>query len=83
MTNHRRVARGVLVALLVTASTQAAATQMEKRTHALYDVSAFETSKPAVGERAPNLVLRDLDGKPVALSDYRGETLVVIKAGYT
>lgn len=60
-----------------------AAAQMEKRAAELYDAEAFAAAEPRVGAVAPDMVLRGLDGREVALSDYRGKTVVVVKAGYT
>jgi len=56
---------------------------MELRENEKYDVEAFEKSKPAVGELAPNMELKTLAGKSVSLDSYRGKNIVVIKAGYT
>lgn len=57
--------------------------QMEKRETELYLERQFAEAKPAVGEPAPDMVLGTLDGQTVALTDYRGTHIVVIKAGYT
>ncbi len=57
--------------------------QMEIRKSEEYDAEQFAKSKPAVGEKAPELELQTLDGKSVKLSDYQGKNIVVIKAGYT
>ncbi|MFY9304606.1 MAG: hypothetical protein WAO31_03785 [Rhodoluna sp.] len=56
---------------------------MEKRETELYLERQFAEAKPAVGEPAPDMVLGTLDGQTVALTDYRGTHIVVIKAGYT
>ena len=57
--------------------------QMEIRKSEQYNKEEFEKSKPAIGEQAPEIELKTLDGKPVKLSSYRGKNIVVIKAGYT
>lgn len=57
--------------------------QMEKRDDAFYDRQRFLKAEPAVGTMAPDLVLTDLDGRPQALSQWRGRIVVVIKAGFT
>ena len=70
-----------LPVLLLLASTVAA--QMEKRDAELYDRERFLAAEPAVGRDAPDLVLTDLDGRPQALSAWRGRVVVLIKAGFT
>ena len=57
--------------------------QMEKRENALYRQWRFEKSFPKVGQTAPQMEVRDLHGKTIHLSNYRGKTIVLIKAGYT
>ena len=57
--------------------------QMELRKSELYNEDTFKKSKPAVGSLAPNIELKTLAGKSVALDSYRGKNIVVIKAGYT
>ena len=59
------------------------AQQMEIRQPEQYDKNQFEKSKPAVGELAPDIKLKTLDGNAVQLSKYQGKNVVVIKAGYT
>ena len=59
------------------------AQQMEIRQSEQYDKNQFEKSKPALGELAPDIQLKTLDGKAVQLSKYQGKNVVVIKAGYT
>lgn len=61
----------------------AAPCQMEKRDDSLFDRANFRAAAPAVGSPAPDLVLTDLDGRPCALSQWRGRIVVVIKAGFT
>jgi len=74
----------VIAILLVTAtSASAVAQQMELRENEQYNAEKFAKSKPAVGEHAPDLELKTLDGKTVSLDSYRGKSLVVIKSGYT
>ena len=73
----------VASAILLGASSFAVAQQMELRENEKYDVAAFEKSKPAVGELAPNMELKTLAGQSVSLNSYRGKNIVVIKAGYT
>ncbi len=60
-----------------------ASSQMEKRDGYLYDPVAFARQKPVVGERAPELSLSDLDGRPVCLDDFLGRTMLVVKGGFT
>lgn len=57
--------------------------QMEKRVLNLYDAGGFEAQAPQLGSVAPELELTDLNGDKLLLSDYRGKTVVLIKAGYT
>ncbi len=57
--------------------------QMEKRRESLYDAAQFLVAAPAIGTIAPDVQLLDLAGNPVPLSDFRGKTLILIKAGYT
>ena len=59
------------------------AQQMEIRQSEQYDKNQFEKSKPTVGELAPDIKRKTLDGKAVQLSKYQGKNVVVIKAGYT
>ena len=73
----------VASAILLGASSFTVAQQMELREKERYNVAAFEKSKPAVGELAPNMELKTLAGKSVLLDSYRGKNIVVIKAGYT
>lgn len=44
---------------------------------------ALHVAAPWVGSTVPDLVLVRLDGRPVALTSLRGQTLVLIRAGYT
>lgn len=69
--------------LAVTLLACGAAAQMEKRAEELYDRTQFLAADPAVDTLAPDLVLFDLDGRPQALSAWRGRIVVVIKAGFT
>lgn len=69
--------------LAVTLLATAAAAQMEKRAAELYDRREFLAAEPAVDTLAPELVLTDLDGRPQALTAWRGRVVVVIKAGFT
>ena len=73
----------LLLLALVSMSSFAFAQQMELRENEKYNAAAFEKSKPAVGESAPDMVLKTLEGKEVSLDSYRGKNIVVIKAGYT
>ena len=59
------------------------AAQMEKRDTALYSKAALLSTNPAVGEVAPDITLVDVDGRPWALSSFKGRTVVLIKGGYT
>lgn len=40
-------------------------------------LSGCEKKIPAIGSTAPDFVLKDLNGKPVSLSDYRGKVVVL------
>ena len=73
----------LLAWLLVFAIPMLAHAQMEKRKSVLYKLAAFAAAKPAVGEAAPELKLKNLDGEDVSLESYRGKTIVVIKGGIT
>jgi cytochrome oxidase Cu insertion factor (SCO1/SenC/PrrC family) len=77
--------RFVAVAAFVVAVAAApgARAQMEKRDAYSYDPVAFAREKPALGERAPELALADLDGRPVRLDDFLGRTVLVVKGGFT
>jgi len=66
-----------------TALSSAKQVQMEIRKSEEFDPAVFAKSKPAVGEMAPDIQLRSLDGRAVALSSFRGKNIVVVKAGYT
>ncbi len=57
--------------------------QMEKREDELYRLNMFMVSYPAVGQMAPDLEIKNMEGETVSLSDYRGKNLVLIKGGYT
>lgn len=57
--------------------------QMEKRDCELYLTKEFKEAKPAIGSKAPELVLMTLDGKEVSLSDYLDKPVVIVKGGYT
>jgi hypothetical protein len=57
--------------------------QMEKRWTGQYDGEAFARAAPAVGTPAPDLVLRDLDGRPWSLHQLLGSTVVLVKGSYT
>ncbi len=69
--------------LLLAALISPAPAQMEKRTEDLYDPAAFRGAAPAVGTVAADFVVADLEGRPVALSSFRGRTLILVKGGYT
>lgn len=76
----------VLAAIfLIGCASSATATQaqMEIRSAEEYSAEQFAQSKPAIGDVAPDMELRTLEGQPVRLSSFRGKNLVVIKAGYT
>jgi len=45
--------------------------------HAILAATALSLTGPQVGAPAPDFHLTTLDGKPVALADYRGKTLVI------
>ena len=71
------------VALCVLLLPQFAFAQMEKRKDSLYHLHAFVSASPTIGEAAPELKVKTIDGEPVALSDYLGTNLIVIKGSYT
>ena len=79
-----RIVLSVLGALFVTTLFASPANaQMEIRKHNLYSITAFQRIKPDNGEKAPNLVVRNLEGDSVCLDDYLGKNLIVIKGSYT
>ena len=45
--------------------------------HAIIAASALALTGPQLGSPAPDFHLRTVDGKPVALADFRGKTLVI------
>jgi hypothetical protein len=45
------------------------------------DVAAAPAPEPRVGDEAPDFALRDVDGRPARLSDWRGVMPVVIEFG--
>lgn len=57
--------------------------QMDKRADDLYDPENFAAAKPAVGTKSPDLALADLDGRPCAIGELFGETIVLVKGSYT
>jgi len=61
----------------------ALAAQMDRRADDLYDPEAFAAARPAVGSKAPDLVLTDLDGRPWALGEQDGRTVLLVKGSYT
>ena len=79
------ISRSFFMAMLVACllSTSGTGQQMEMRDAEEFGAAQFALSKPAVGEKAPDLELQTLDGETVKLSAYQGKTVVVIKAGYT
>ena len=80
----RTTSMGLLaIACLFWATAETQSQQMEMRQAELFDAKKFARTQPAVGESAPALELQTLDGRTVKLSDYRGKTTVLIKAGYT
>lgn len=80
MITTRRLPRLLAAALLLAAVSLA---QMEKRAAGLYEAARFAAAAPAIGSLAPDLVLSDLDGRPHALSSWRGRIVVLIKGGFT
>ena len=57
--------------------------QMGLRENQLFSSKAFANVGPAIGSKAPKLDLKDFDGKSVTLESYRGQTVVLVKGGYT
>jgi hypothetical protein len=72
-----------IVMTLLAGQVPAFQSQMKGRQPGEYGVMEFAQSKPAVGESAPEMELKTLDGETVSLASYRGKNIVVIKAGYT
>lgn len=70
------------LATLGIAATTASA-QMDVRENELFASEAFDNAGPAIGSVAPELDLKDLAGNPVTLESYRGQVVVLVKAGYT
>lgn len=73
----------ILAICCVVVACSPAQAQMEKRMNELYDPANFANAFPAVGQLAPNFDFVDLTGKPTDLNQFRGSTVVLIKAGYT
>jgi cytochrome oxidase Cu insertion factor (SCO1/SenC/PrrC family) len=67
----------------IAASASTPVQQMEIRLSEEYQKKQFAKSKPAIGDQAPELELKTLEGEPVQLSSFRGKKIVVVKAGYT
>ncbi|MGE3173242.1 MAG: hypothetical protein AB7O97_11510 [Planctomycetota bacterium] len=78
--NTTRLTPPLAAALLLAPASLA---QMEKRAAGLYEPARFAAAAPAIGSMAPDLVLSDLDGRPQALSSWRGRVVVLIKGGFT
>ena len=57
--------------------------QMSKRVEDRYNEKVFAAAKPAVGTKAPDLFLVDLNGRTWSLHELRGYTIVLIKGSYT
>lgn len=57
--------------------------QMGLRENELFSAHQFAKAGPAIGSLAPELDLTDLKGKRVTLDSYRGQTVVLVKGGYT
>jgi hypothetical protein len=77
------IGTGVLLAVSSLALTLIAAPQMERRDAEEYLAEQFANSTPTIGELAPNLNLKTMDGQDVSLADYRGRNIVIVKAGFT
>lgn len=73
--------RLTLAALLITCAVLPA--QMEKRWKGRYDGNKFALATPALGTEAPDLVLKDLNGRTWSLAEQLGRTVVLVKAAYT
>jgi hypothetical protein len=63
--------------------TPTVAAQMGKRYLDRYNQAAFASAAPAVGSLAPDLELRDLDGRLCSLRGERGRSVVLIAGSYT
>ena len=57
--------------------------QMGLRENDLFSPNRFANAGPAIGTKAPELDLTDLNGKKVSLKSYRGKVVVLVKGGYT
>ena len=74
-------ALGVFLITFVTATTSTA--QMGLRENDLFAPRKFAKAGPVIGSPAPELDLKNLDGKSVTLKSYRGKVVVLVKGGYT
>ncbi len=66
----------LLLALLAVSLTASAQTKLGPKDGA--DLPAADLNRVKAGVPAPDFTLEDQDGKPVALSDYRGKKAVVL-----
>ncbi len=73
-----------VVTFLITFGVAAMSTaQMGLRENELFAPRKFANAGPAIGSPAPELDLKNLDGKSVTLKSYRGKVVVLVKGGYT
>lgn len=75
--------RFLIACALVFATCSISSGQMEKRINSLFRHKMFVASKPTLGDQAPDLKLKTLDGEEVNLSAYLGKPLVIVKGSYT
>ncbi len=66
----------LLFALLAVSSTASAQTKLGPKDGE--DLPAADLNRVKAGEAAPDFTLEDQDGKPVTLSEYRGQKTVVL-----
>ena len=72
-----------IVTLLSSVLIAVANAQMDKRHRYRYRAETFRSAAPAVGAPAPELELKDLDGRCWSLGTARGKTLVIVGGGFT
>lgn len=66
----------LMLALLAVSSTASAQTKLGPKDGE--GLPAADLNRVKVGDAAPDFTIEDQDGKPVTLSDYRGQKTVVL-----